>query len=90
MDSLRSAIGASPAARRVTVDGVGLAVDDHGRGPAIVCLHAIGHGAADFAALDQFAAANGLLADVPEPASLGLAIIGSAGLLARRRKRRNA
>jgi autotransporter-associated beta strand protein len=46
--------------------------------------------AADFAALDQFAAANGLLADVPEPASLGLAIIGSAGLLARRRRRRNA
>src|SRR5262249_17915356 len=42
---------ASPAARRVTVDGVGLAVDDQGRGPAIVCLHAIGHGAGDFAVL---------------------------------------
>jgi pimeloyl-ACP methyl ester carboxylesterase len=51
MDSLRSAIGASPTARRLTVDGVGLAVDDHGRGPAVVCLHAIGHGAGDFAAL---------------------------------------
>jgi 4,5:9,10-diseco-3-hydroxy-5,9,17-trioxoandrosta-1(10),2-diene-4-oate hydrolase len=51
MESLRSATGASPAARRVTVDGVGLAVDDQGRGPAIVCLHAIGHGAGDFAAL---------------------------------------
>jgi pimeloyl-ACP methyl ester carboxylesterase len=51
MDSLRSAIGASPAARRVVVDGVGLAVDDQGHGPAIVCLHAIGHGAGDFAAL---------------------------------------
>lgn len=51
MESLRSATGASPAARRVTVDGVCLAVDDHGRGPAIACLHAIGHGAGDFAAL---------------------------------------
>jgi 4,5:9,10-diseco-3-hydroxy-5,9,17-trioxoandrosta-1(10),2-diene-4-oate hydrolase len=51
MESLRSATGASPAARRVTVDGVRLAVDDQGRGPAIVCLHAIGHGAGDFAAL---------------------------------------
>jgi 4,5:9,10-diseco-3-hydroxy-5,9,17-trioxoandrosta-1(10),2-diene-4-oate hydrolase len=51
METLRSATGASPAARRVTVDGVGLAVDDQGRGPAIVCLHAIGHGAGDFAAL---------------------------------------
>ena len=51
MESLRSASGASPSARRVTVDGVGLAVDDEGHGPAIVCLHAIGHGAGDFAAL---------------------------------------
>src|SRR6516164_3358916 len=51
MESPRSATGASPTARRVTVDGVGLAVDDQGRGPAIVCLHAIGHGARDFAAL---------------------------------------
>jgi 4,5:9,10-diseco-3-hydroxy-5,9,17-trioxoandrosta-1(10),2-diene-4-oate hydrolase len=51
MGSLRSAIGSSPAARRITVDGIGLAVDDQGHGPAIVCLHAIGHGAGDFAAL---------------------------------------
>jgi pimeloyl-ACP methyl ester carboxylesterase len=51
MESLRSASGAPPSARRVTVDGVGLAVDDQGHGPAIVCLHAIGHGAGDFAAL---------------------------------------
>src|SRR5262249_38080698 len=42
---------ASPAARRVTVDGVGLAVDDQGRGPAIVCLPPMGQGAGGFAAL---------------------------------------
>ena len=44
-------------------------------------------GAADVAALDAFAAANGLLADVPEPATMGLLLVGSAGLLSRRRKR---
>jgi hypothetical protein len=43
--------------------------------------------AADLAAIDAFAAANGLLADVPEPASVGLMVITSAGMLARRRRR---
>jgi hypothetical protein len=43
--------------------------------------------AADFAALDAFAAANGLLADVPEPTSIGLLAAGAAGLMVRRRKR---
>jgi len=51
MESLRSAVGASPSSRRVVVDGVALAVDDEGSGPALVCLHAIGHGASDFARL---------------------------------------
>jgi len=46
----RHAVGAS-AARFVTVDGVRLAYDDVGSGPAVVCLHAIGHGAGDFARL---------------------------------------
>jgi autotransporter-associated beta strand protein len=45
--------------------------------------------AADFAALEQFAAANGLLADVPEPASLGLLAVGACGLMARRRRLRS-
>jgi autotransporter-associated beta strand protein len=41
--------------------------------------------AADWAALDQFAAANGLLADVPEPAAIGMLIVIGAGLMARKR-----
>lgn len=43
----RSAIGARGAA--VPVHGVRLAFDADGSGPALVCLHAIGHGASDFA-----------------------------------------
>jgi autotransporter-associated beta strand protein len=46
--------------------------------------------AADFAALEQFAAANGLLADVPEPATMGVMALGAVGLLARRRRRSRA
>jgi autotransporter-associated beta strand protein len=41
-------------------------------------------GAAELAALDAFAAANGLLADVPEPASVALLVIGSGALLKRK------
>ena len=43
--------GAPASCRQLVVDGVRLAVDDAGDGPALVCLHAIGHGAADFARL---------------------------------------
>ena len=45
--TLEFRVGATPPWRDVVVDGVRLAVDDAGDGPAIVCLHAIGHGAAD-------------------------------------------
>jgi hypothetical protein len=48
---------------------------------------AAGASAADFAALDAFAAANGLLADVPEPATLGLLAVAAATTLSRRRRR---
>jgi 4,5:9,10-diseco-3-hydroxy-5,9,17-trioxoandrosta-1(10),2-diene-4-oate hydrolase len=51
VDLHRHAVGASAARRFVVVDGVRLAYDDVGSGPAVVCLHAIGHGAGDFAHL---------------------------------------
>ena len=42
---------------------------------------------ADLAAMDAFAAANGIsLANVPEPASTGLLILGAVSLLAQRRR----
>ena len=47
----RHAVGASEARRFVTTGGVRLAYDDVGSGPTVVCLHAIGHGAGDFARL---------------------------------------
>jgi hypothetical protein len=43
--------------------------------------------AADLAAIDAFAAANGLLADVPEPASANLLSLGALSLFAKRRRR---
>ena len=44
----------------------------------------------DLAAVDSFAASNGLLASVPEPASAGLLILGAVGTLARRRRNAKA
>ncbi|MGD0463191.1 MAG: autotransporter-associated beta strand repeat-containing protein [Tepidisphaeraceae bacterium] len=42
--------------------------------------------ASGYAAVDAYAAANGLMADVPEPASLGMAALTAAVLLPRRRR----
>lgn len=44
----RGAVGAR-FGRRIRVDGVDLAYDDEGSGPVVVCAHAVGHGAGDFA-----------------------------------------
>ncbi len=51
ISSRRRAVGATEPWREATVDGVRLAYDDEGEGPPIVCLHAIGHGAGDYAVL---------------------------------------
>ena len=50
----RQACGVPADAPTVLCDGVNLAVSREGSGPAVVCLHAIGHGGGDYAA---FAAA---------------------------------
>jgi fibronectin-binding autotransporter adhesin len=42
--------------------------------------------ASDLAAIDAFAAANGLMADVPEPASAGLLLAAGLGFMGRRRR----
>ena len=42
---------------------------------------------ADWAALDAFASANGLMADVPEPTAAVLAMVAGTGILFRRRRR---
>ena len=48
---LRNWVGVPDDAAMVEVLGVRLAVAREGEGPAVVCLHAIGHGGGDFAAL---------------------------------------
>jgi 4,5:9,10-diseco-3-hydroxy-5,9,17-trioxoandrosta-1(10),2-diene-4-oate hydrolase len=50
---LRAAVGAAEPFTAVVVDGVSLAFSDDGSGPAVVCLHAIGHGAGDFTRLRE-------------------------------------
>jgi 4,5:9,10-diseco-3-hydroxy-5,9,17-trioxoandrosta-1(10),2-diene-4-oate hydrolase len=47
----RAAVGGRSAGREAMIGGVRLAYDDEGAGLPVVCLHAIGHGAGDFARL---------------------------------------
>jgi len=51
MTTARSVAGAQAPFSTITIDGVQLALADDGAGPAVVCLHAIGHGAGDFTRL---------------------------------------
>jgi 4,5:9,10-diseco-3-hydroxy-5,9,17-trioxoandrosta-1(10),2-diene-4-oate hydrolase len=51
MRRARAAVGAREPWKECSVDGVRLAYDDEGAGPALLCLHAAGHGARDFEAL---------------------------------------
>ncbi len=51
--SLIEEIGVPAGSPTVEVDGVRLAYSREGRGPAVVCLHAIGHGGRDFDAFAQ-------------------------------------
>lgn len=46
-------LGVPEGSATITVDGVALAVASEGEGPALVCLHAIGHGGSDYAGLAQ-------------------------------------
>jgi 4,5:9,10-diseco-3-hydroxy-5,9,17-trioxoandrosta-1(10),2-diene-4-oate hydrolase len=49
--------------KEVTVDGIRLAYEDGGDGPPLVCLHAIGHDASDWAPLrDRLAARHRVIA----------------------------
>jgi hypothetical protein len=43
--------------------------------------------ASDWAALDSFASANGLLVDVPEPGEMAMLALASIGIFSRRRRR---
>lgn len=77
---LRAAVGVPAGSPTLVVDGVSLAYDRQGSGPAVVCLSAIQHGARDFDAFaermrDRFEVirldwpGHGRSGDDPQPAS---------------------
>jgi pimeloyl-ACP methyl ester carboxylesterase len=47
--SLRENVGVPAGSTEIEVDGVSIAIAHAGRGPQVICLHAIGHGGGDFA-----------------------------------------
>jgi pimeloyl-ACP methyl ester carboxylesterase len=52
-DTAREALGAIAPHKEIEIAGVKLAYNDDGAGPVILCLHAIGHGASDFARVSK-------------------------------------
>ena len=44
-----ASVGVEGTGRELPVDGARLAYDDEGSGPVVLCTHAVGHGAGDFA-----------------------------------------
>ena len=52
-DEARRALGALAPFHQLEVAGVRLAYNDDGQGMAVVCLHAIGHGASDYRGISQ-------------------------------------
>jgi len=53
MMNLRLAVGLPGNCEMIEVDGVRLACSRRGQGPALVCLHAIGHGGGDFSGVEE-------------------------------------
>jgi pimeloyl-ACP methyl ester carboxylesterase len=52
--NLRSAVGAQEPRKTIPLDGVSITyTDSESRGPVLICLHAIGHGARDFEDLSR-------------------------------------
>lgn len=51
--NLRAAVGLPENCETLEVDGVRLAYTRSGHGPALVCLHAVGHGGGDFAGIEK-------------------------------------
>lgn len=52
-DTAREALGAIAPYKEIEIGGVKLAYNDEGNGPVVICLHAIGHGASDYARVIQ-------------------------------------
>lgn len=52
-ESAKEALGAIAPYKELEAGGVRLAYNDDGHGPVVVCLHAIGHGASDYARVSK-------------------------------------
>lgn len=52
-NTARENLGATLPHKEIEIGGVKLAYNDDGAGPVVLCLHAIGHGASDFARVSR-------------------------------------